>query len=251
MTTSWWKERLTWYPDGCFGPYRSASEGYSRRELAADFAVHAIGLLLGTGGSVLLLLRTYYSANLPPVMAGGIVVYTLSLMAMLAFSAVFNIMVKPWVCAIWELQLADHTGILLLIAGTYTPFAARLCYMRLLAFVWTVGLVSFVAKASKSSLDVIPLHVACFLLMGWAVAPWLSDFLGAFSQMSATCVLGGGIAYTVGLLPWAASRLEFHNAIWHVFVLVASSMFYLAVYLELALPETWPEGTSTQAACTA
>jgi hemolysin III len=157
-------------------------------------------------------------------------------MAMLVFSALFNVMVKPWVRAIWELQLADHTGILLLIAGTYTPFAARLCYMRLLAFVWTVGLVSFVAKLSKSGLDVIALHVTCFLLMGWAVAPVLPTVMHAFSKASAALVLVGGCTYTLGLFPWAMNRLEFHNAIWHLFVLAASAMFFDVIFNEIALP---------------
>jgi hemolysin III len=244
-TAYWLKERLPWYPDGCFGPYRSTTEGYSRRELAADFTVHAIGVALGLVGSAMLLSRTREamlaskSPPLPPVVAGGIVVYCISLMAMLVFSALFNVMVKPWVRAIWELQLADHTGILLLIAGTYTPFAARLCYMRLLAFVWTVGLVSFVAKLSKSGLDVIALHVTCFLLMGWAVAPVLPTVMHAFSKASAALVLVGGCTYTLGLLPWAMNRLEFHNAIWHLFVLAASAMFFDVIFNEIALPGTW------------
>ena len=137
---------MPWYPDGCFGPYRSAAEGYSRRELAADFAVHAVGVVLGACGTSSLLIRTLSSPALPPMVVSGIIVYCLSLMAMLLFSAVFNVMVRPWVRAIWELQLADHTGILLLIAGTYTPFMLRLCFTRLLAFVWTVGLTSFVPR---------------------------------------------------------------------------------------------------------
>ena len=93
----------------------------------------------------------------------------------------------------------------------------------------------------------IPLHVTCFLLMGWAVGPWLPTFINALSKPGAVCILGGGCTYTLGLLPWAASRLEFHNAIWHLFVLVASALFFSVVYNELADPETWadfdgPEG---------
>jgi hemolysin III len=100
-TAYWLKERLPWYPDGCFGPYRSTTEGYSRRELAADFTVHAIGVALGLVGSAMLLSRTRdamlatKSPPLPPVVAGGIVIYCISLMAMLVFSALFNVMVKP------------------------------------------------------------------------------------------------------------------------------------------------------------
>ena len=41
---------------------------------------------------------------------------------MLGCSALFNMSVRDWSAYRWELQLADHLGILLLIAGTYTPF---------------------------------------------------------------------------------------------------------------------------------
>ena len=66
-------------------------------------------------------------------------------------------MVATWKKSTWELQLADHLGILLLIAGTYTPFMLHACSPRVLAFVWLVGAVSFAAKASKSPLDVVQL----------------------------------------------------------------------------------------------
>jgi len=56
-STAWWAQRVTWYPDGCFGPYRSAQEGYSRRELAADAAVHLTGVLMGCVGALLMLER--------------------------------------------------------------------------------------------------------------------------------------------------------------------------------------------------
>ena len=54
---AWWAQRVTWYPDGCFGPYRSAQEGYSRRELAADAAVHLTGVSMGCVGALLMLER--------------------------------------------------------------------------------------------------------------------------------------------------------------------------------------------------
>jgi len=238
-------------PRGCFGPYRSAALGYSRRELACDFAVHAIGITGGLCGAVLLLMRVYLSTTLRADVAAGIVVYTISLMAMLICSALFNTMVGLWTSSLWALQLADHAGILLLIAGTYTPFLLRVCYLKLLGFIWGVGALSFAAKAARSPLDVVPLHVACFLLMGWAVTPWIPVFIDAFTSPSAAMILGGGCTYTIGLWPWASNRHEYHNAVWHVFVLFGSAIFYIIVYSELAQPERWVHwaGASADAQC--
>ena len=54
---SWWAQRVAWYPTGCFGPYRSPEVGYSRRELAADAAVHLVGVVLGFVCGAALLLK--------------------------------------------------------------------------------------------------------------------------------------------------------------------------------------------------
>jgi len=243
MTSSaYWRVRLPWYPDGCFGPYRSATLGYSRRELLADFCVHAIGLMGGVVCSLLLGFRAMQSA-LPLQMVLSLAVYSAALLAMLGCSAAFNMLIGEWPSRRHALQLADHTGILLLIAGTYTPFMSLMCNTSILLLVWSIGFISFVAKASRSSLDVLPLHVVCFLAMGWA-APALAwqDVVDACTDKAFQCILLGGFLYTAGLVPWASSRFEFHNAIWHVFVLGGCVCFWWAVYDEVAQPETWKPG---------
>ena len=238
---TWWAQRVTWYPDGCFGPYRSAQEGYSRRELAADAAVHLVGVSMGCVGALLMLERVADPAC-PAAVRVGLCVYACSLLAMLCCSAAFNLLVKRWPASTKALQLADHAGILLLIAGTYTPLMVVLCGGRTLAFVWTAGLVSFSAKASGSLLDLLALHVLCFLSMGWAcVASWAA-ISAALSPPTLQRMLLGGTLYTAGLLPWACNRLEYHNAIWHVFVLAASAVFYYVIYHEVALPSAFWQG---------
>merc|ERR1719421_1356919 len=136
---------------------------------------------------------------------------------MLCCSAVFNGL--AWSRHIWALQLCDHTGILLLIAGTYTPMMTFVCCPISLIFVWSLAVFSFTAKASRSRLDVVALHVPCFLLMGWSCVLIWKDLVEVFTYWACGMCLAGGLFYTLGLVPWAISKLEFHNAIWHVFVL--------------------------------
>jgi len=240
--SNWWVERVPWYPAGCFGPYRSPAMGYSRRELAADGAVHLCGVLLGCIGGVTLLLRVMVS-ECPAPIARAVGIYAACLLTMLCCSAAFNMLVARLPRHTWALQLADHAGILLLIAGSYTPLMTVLCFWRTLAVVWTVGLISFVAKASRSALDVLVLHVACFLFMGWtALAIW-SDLRHVLSPWALRQCIIGGATYSAGLVPWAMNALEFHNAIWHAFVLAASAVFYHLFYVEVATPSAfWSTG---------
>mmetsp|Transcript_5234 Transcript_5234/g.15530 ORF Transcript_5234/g.15530 Transcript_5234/m.15530 type:complete len:262 (-) Transcript_5234:65-850(-) len=227
---SYWRERIAWYPAGCFGPYRGR---YSRRELAADAAVHFVGCGGGLVAAAMLAIKLA-TTDIPLPIALGLGVYALSLLTMLGCSALFNLSVRDWSAYRWELQLADHLGILLLIAGTYTPFMMHACSPRTLGFVWALGLLSFAAKASRSRLDVIPVHVFCFLAMGWAcVAAWEGVVAFASPWAVGRLVLGGCL-YTGGLVPWACNRLEFHNAVWHVFVLAGTAVFFSIVWHELS-----------------
>ena len=86
--TSYWKARIPWYPEGCFGPYRSPNIGYSRRELLADGLVHALGLL-GFGVASWRLLWTL-DPDLPADLRAAIVTYTVSIMTMLICSSMWN-----------------------------------------------------------------------------------------------------------------------------------------------------------------
>lgn len=246
MKHSYWKETLPWYPDGCFGPYRSAKLGYSRRELAADFSVHIFGMCAGSVGVVLLSIRALMSSEVSAQLCAGILLYAASLQSMLCCSAVFNMKVGSWPHRLWALQLADHTGILFLIAGSYTPFMLAFDRPRILGFVWSVGLFSFVAKATSSPLDVVPVHVACFLAMGWAMVAIWDDFVQYSTAWSFPLIVFGGVLYTIGLAPWACSFLEFHNAIWHIFVLAASAVFFVVIYSEVAVPSEWSLALSGQ-----
>jgi len=233
---SYWTEHIPWYPDGCFGPYRSHAEGYTRRELAADAATHVIGISLGCVGIAMLIVSAVNHGT-PVEVVVSLSVYGMGLLAMLCFSAIFNGL--AWSKHIWTLQLIDHIGILMLIAGTYTPVMTFACCPRTLIFVWSLAFISIAAKASRSRLDVLPLHVTCFLLMGWCCLLVMGDLREVFTPWAVRMLFLGGALYTGGLIPWSLNKLEFHNASWHVFVLAASGCFLAVLYIEVSQPSHW------------
>src|SRR5215211_5695614 len=98
------------------------SWNYSFGEIVADGAVHATGVVLGLVGSVLLVLSAAGSAG--TVELAAVFVYVAALLAMLGFSAAYNMWpVSP---TKWLLRRFDHSAIYVLIAGTYTPFVIQL-----------------------------------------------------------------------------------------------------------------------------
>ena len=230
-SSSYWCTSIPWYPEGCFGPYRHPSIGYTRRELLADGIVHGVGILGGIACTVHIC--TSMNPTVPKGLVDGIHVYCLSALLMLCCSAVFNGFA-------WSkqhlrlLQLADHTGILCLICGSYTPMMVTAGAHQLLALNWTAACFSFTVKALGSRLDSVWLHVPLFVLMGWSVVSIWDEFWSFFSDWAKQRSVVAGLLYTGGLLPWGFNRLEGHNALWHVFVLAGSAAFYSVVLLELS-----------------
>src|SRR6266446_3500801 len=93
---------------------------YDRAEIIADGAVHAIGVCLGLIGAVTIVV---IAVKMERIEITPILIYVIGLVTMLALSAAYNMWpVSP---AKWVLRRFDHSAIYLLIAGTYTPFLAK------------------------------------------------------------------------------------------------------------------------------
>ena len=139
FTTAWWAEPIPWYSEKSWGEYRKNDLGcgYTRRELAIDLVIHAKGVVLSVVGVTMLLVRVATTQPVGSAVGRSLVVYGVSLVLMFLCSALFNGL--AWNKRMLRtLQVADHGGILLLIAGTYTPVMTVAGCPRTLAFVWCV-----------------------------------------------------------------------------------------------------------------
>jgi hemolysin III len=200
---------------------------YDRTEIIADGVVHAIGVGLGLIGAVTIIV---VSVRMERIELAPILVYVIGLVAMLAFSAAYNMWpVSP---AKWLLRRFDHSAIYLLIAGTYTPFLAQmknvLASAGLGIGVWLSAVIGIVLKlALPGRFD--RLAVVLCLLLGWSGVIAYDSLASALPSSSLWLLAAGGILYSLGTLFHLLQRLRFHNAIWHGFVLVAASCHYSAV----------------------
>ena len=204
------------------------SWNYSFGEIVADGAVHATGVVLGLVGSVLLVLWAAGSAG--TVELAAVFVYVAGLLAMLGFSAAYNMWpVSP---TKWLLRRFDHSAIYVMIAGTYTPLLlqmqASVATVALLAGVWATALVGAALKlAFPGRLDRI--SIALYLALGWSVLAAYDSVLPALPSSALTLLALGGLLYSGGVIFHVWSRLRFQNAIWHAFVLAAAACHWGAI----------------------
>ena len=77
--------------------------------------------------------------------------------------------------------------------------------------------------------------VVLYLALGWAFVLAAGPVSAAITQATMILIIVGGCLYTVGVVFHLWQRLPFQNAIWHLFVLVASFVFYSAIIVEISI----------------
>jgi hemolysin III len=206
---------------------------YDRAELIADGVVHGLGVSFGlVAGTALIVLAAVFASTYEIVTAS---VYAAGLLAMLGFSAAYNLWpVSP---RKWWLRRFDHSAIYILIAATYTPFFAQMkdgwLAVALLAGVWSVAIAGIVIKLRyPGRFD--RLAVVLYLAMGWSGLMAYDAVFTTLPTLAVWFIAIGGALYTLGVIFHAWQRLRFQNAIWHSFVLLGAACHYTAV-LDLVL----------------
>jgi hemolysin III len=208
-----------------------ARHEYSRAEWISDAVVHVLGVVAALMAvPVLITLAVVLRGDAPAVTSTA--VYGVALIAMLGFSAAYNMTTRPRPRRIF--RSLDHTAILVKIAATYTPFAllSGVQATGLLAGLWTAAFGgAFLRAFAPDRLKYAA--VALALLMGWAGLIAGGEVFADLSFSVMALITTGGLLYTLGVGFFLFDRLPFHYTIWHVCVLAASAVFYAAVTVQL------------------
>ncbi len=207
---------------------RGAPWDYDRGEIVADSVIHVVGCCFGLIGAVTLIVVTSRAAN--AIAIGSVCAYAVGLLAMLGFSAAYNLWPVSETKRI--LRRFDHSAIFMLIAGTYTPFMAQLKISLasggLLTGVWiTAGLGVMLKLALPGRFDRVA--VVLYLLLGWSGVMFCGPIIASLPRLTLWLLAAGGALYSIGIIFHLWESLRFQNAIWHAFVLFAAGCHYAAV----------------------
>lgn len=199
---------------------------YSALEESLNTATHGVGFIAAFVGLVMMLLR---AEGILGQMA--CVVFGVSMMMMFLSSTLYHGVRQPELKKI--LKTIDHSAIYLLIAGTYTP-------LMVLAVGGTVGLVAMVLIWSIALAGILfkffashrfpKLSLLTYLLMGWLAIFFIYPLYNSIEATGFYLLLAGGLCYTVGVVFYAAKRVQFTHAIWHLFVAAGCFCHFLTIY---------------------
>jgi len=199
---------------------------YSLGELIADAVSHGVGVILSLTGLILIIIRAQSSIGL---ISG--VVYGFCLVFLYTSSTLFHSFPRSFKRTRSVFQRLDHSGVFLLIVGTYTPIIVfaldqpfSIIYLSLLWLLTIVGIVfkSIWIKKYKG------IHLAIYLLMGWSVVFVWNDVFPMIQPMI-DLIVTGGLLYTVGVV-FYLWPFKYHHFVWHLFVMAGSIAHFFVIY---------------------
>jgi hemolysin III len=195
---------------------------------------HGVGLVLSIAGFVALLALAIVHGSALRIVSCAI--YGSTLISVYAASTLYHGIASPRFKH--ALKIFDHCAIYLLIAGTYTPFLLVNLGggwgWSLLGVIWGLAMAGILLKFWFVDHFKI-FSTAVYLAMGWLAVIAVKPLLHHVSTPGIAWLVAGGMMYTIGVAFFAAPRLRYGHAIWHVFVMAGSVCHYIAVLLAVVL----------------
>lgn len=201
---------------------------YSRHEDVMDGAIHVVGMLFAVNAAAWLLLHVGVSA------AASVTVYCVGLLGMIFASAIYNLTPES-ARGKQILRRIDHAVIFIMIAATYTPFAANRLGApygtEILAAIWICASVGVAVKVLFPRRFEM-LAIALYIGMGWMVVTVIKPLAASVAAVDFWLLIGGGLVYSAGVAFYVIERIPFHKVIWHAFVLVAAVLHFASIAME-------------------
>jgi hemolysin III len=166
-----------------------------------------------------------------PVVFATAAAYAAGLLAMLSFSAAYNLSAdsrrRELLCRL------DHAAIFVMIAGTYTPFTVLGLSggwsTGMTIAVWSIAAAGVAIKLAVPTTRFAGLSTGLYLAFGWLGVVAIGPLLASIHAAVLGLVGAGGVLYSVGAIFHMWQKLPYQKAIWHGFVLVAAAVHYAAV----------------------
>ena len=205
---------------------------YPPNEEIANVITHGLGIVLAVVGIYFLLLEANSTSDpwkLWSSMTFGLCMITCYLCSTL-YHASTNLEFKH------RMRIADHIGIYLMIAGSYTPFVLVTLRgwigLTFFVLVWGCAIVGITLRIVNMH---VPNYVSVrpYLVMGWLVVIGIKPLFDSIGGSGFSLIILGGMFYSIGVGFYLWERIPFNHAIWHLFVLAGSISHYFAILFEV------------------
>ena len=203
---------------------------YTLGEEIMNSTSHGVGALLAIAALVIMIVTAVSHGG--GVRLAAALVYGLTMLLEYLMSTLYHALAAERAKRVFK--VLDHSCIYLFIAGTYTPFClitlASSGGIWLCVFVWVVALAGVACEAFWVFR---PRWISAllYLLLGWSVVSLLPQLIAALPTAGLWLLLAGGLCYSVGCVFYVLKKIRYMHSVFHLFVLAASVLQFLAVEL--------------------
>jgi hemolysin III len=202
--------------------------GQSGGEEIANAVSHGVGFAVSLVASPILIARAVAQGNALQTL--GASVFAASIVLLYLASTLYHALPRSRAKRVF--WVIEHSGIYLLIAGTYTPFTLGVLRgawgWTLLILIWSLAVMGIVLKA-LGGVRHPAVSTAVYVAMGWLIVIAARPVWLRVPAAGVAWLVLGGLAYTTGVAFFAAKRLPFGHFVWHLFVLAGTTCHFFAV----------------------
>lgn len=210
------------------GPPFSPEPHFTLGEEIAHSVSHGAGLVAALAAGPFLIMRAVGHGNRYAVV--GASVFWAAIVSLYLASTLYHSLPRGPAKRIF--RIVEHGAIFLLIAGTYTPLT--LVSLRgfwgwtLFGLVWALAIIGIALKALRTT-RYRWLPGLLILGLGWLIVVAIRPLWLSVPHIGLLWLLAGGVAYTVGMAFFAATRVPYSHFVWHLFVLVGTACHFVAI----------------------
>ncbi len=189
---------------------------------------HGVGAIIAVVLFVLILLKSD-----TPLKVTASIVYGSCMFIMLLMSCLYHAFKKgSTVKRIW--RRFDYTSIYLQIGGTFAPiyliWLGNTLGIVLFIVQWVLIItgITFVCIFGPGRVKI--LNFILYFAIGWSgimfIPMWIKTDLALLLW-----ILAGGLAYTLGMIPFAKKNVKSAHFIWHILVVIGVVLQFVGIYL--------------------
>ena len=165
-------------------------------------------------------------------------VYAVTLVALFGVSALYHRIDWRSLTARRWMRRLDHSMIFMLIAGSYTPFAALALHgpvaLMILIAVWTAAMIGVVFNLFWGA-GPNWLRAVLYIALGWIAVAAVPQLAAAIGIVGLSLAFLGGALYTAGAVIYAVKRpnpvpaVFGYHEIFHILVIAAAALQYAVI----------------------
>lgn len=201
---------------------------YTLGEELINSISHGIGAALAIAGMILLIIK---ANNVAGILTS--IVYSIILIVMYTISCIYHAL-SPKLRGKEVLRNLDHSNVLLMVAGTYTPIS--ICLLKgslgwtVFTIVWCITIIAIVFNSINVE-KYQKICLACNLILGWASLLIIKRLIAACPKEGIMLLIGGGIVYTIGAVLYGlGKKYRYIHSLFHFFILIGSILHYFFIF---------------------